>query len=31
MEITGQKDPQTVLRYLRRPNLFRDYVGEGFL
>jgi integrase len=31
MEITGQKEPRTVLRYLRRPNLFRDHVGEGFL
>lgn len=31
MEITGQKDPKTVLRYLRRPNLFRDHVGEKFL
>lgn len=31
MEVTGQKDPKTVLRYLRRPNLFREHVGEDFL
>jgi hypothetical protein len=31
MEITGQKDPRTVLKYLRRPNLFRNHVGENFL
>ena len=31
MEITGQKDPRTVLKYLRRPNLFRNHVGEYFL
>jgi site-specific recombinase XerD len=31
MEITGQKEPRTVLKYLRHPNLFRDHVGENFL
>jgi integrase len=31
MEVTGQKDSQTVLRYLRRPNLFREHVGADFL
>ncbi|WP_051279402.1 tyrosine-type recombinase/integrase [Chitinilyticum aquatile] len=31
MEVTGQKDPRTVLRYLRRANLFKDHAGEDFL
>lgn len=31
MEVTGQKDPRTVLAYLRRPNLFRDHAGAEFL
>lgn len=31
MEVTGQKDPRTVLRYLRRPNLFKNHAGAGFL
>lgn len=31
MEVTGQKDPRTVLTYLRRPNLFRDHAGGDFL
>jgi site-specific recombinase XerD len=31
MEVTGQKDPRTVLRYLRRANLFKNHAGDGFL
>jgi site-specific recombinase XerD len=31
MEVTGQKDPRTVIRYLRRANLFKDHAGGGFL
>lgn len=31
MEVTGQKDPRTVLRYLRRANLFKDHAGSDFL
>lgn len=31
MEVTGQTDPRTVKRYLRRPNMFKNHVGEDFL
>ncbi|QBC45972.1 DNA recombinase (plasmid) [Iodobacter fluviatilis] len=31
MEVTGQKDPRTVLRYLRRANLFKNHAGDSFL
>ncbi|OWY39304.1 integrase [Xenophilus sp. AP218F] len=31
MEVTGQTDPRTVLRYLRRTNRFKGHAGRGFL
>ena len=31
MEVTGQTDPRTPLKYLRRANLFKGYAGSGFL
>ncbi|NHR07441.1 tyrosine-type recombinase/integrase [Chromobacterium haemolyticum] len=31
MEVTGQKDPRTVLRYIRRANRFKGHAGRGFL
>lgn len=31
MEVTGQTDPRTVQRYLRRQNKFKDHAGENFL
>ncbi|MEW4339710.1 site-specific integrase [Chromobacterium vaccinii] len=31
MEVTGQSDPRTVLRYLRRVNRFKEHAGRGFL
>ncbi len=31
MEITRHKDPETVMRYIRDVELFRDHAGEKFL
>lgn len=31
MEVTGQTDPRTPLRYLRRANLFKGHAGTCFL
>lgn len=31
MEVTGQVDPRTPLKYLRRANLFKGHAGSGFL
>ena len=31
MEVTGQTDPRTPLKYLRRANLFKGHAGSGFL
>lgn len=31
MEVSGHKDPRTVLKYIRRANAFKDHAGGGFL
>lgn len=31
MEVSGHRDPRTVLGYVRRANAFKDHAGSGFL
>ncbi|CAO4195771.1 site-specific integrase [Methylorubrum extorquens] len=31
MEVSGHKDPRTVVGYIRRANAFKDHAGGGFL
>ncbi|MCP2083956.1 UNVERIFIED_ORG: hypothetical protein J2W74_005221 [Methylorubrum zatmanii] len=31
MEVSGHKDPRTVVGYVRRANMFKDHAGGGFL
>jgi hypothetical protein len=31
MEVSGHRDPRTVLGYVRRVNAFKDHSGSGFL
>ena len=31
MEVSGHRDPRTVIGYVRRANAFKDHAGSGFL
>ena len=31
MEVSGHRDPRTVVGYIRRANAFKDHAGSGFL
>ncbi|KQT56100.1 DNA recombinase [Methylobacterium sp. Leaf456] len=31
MDVSGHRDPRTVVGYIRRANAFKDHAGGGFL